>query len=120
MIYRAFKHTDSGRWLSTLITDGGLLWSTAPDDEWGLGFAVSKEQHLWDVLPAYQSQGWTGEDIEVVDSESVDPRKGEFIDPDPLPIDRDAERLDALHALLAAQDLTRAQTSEMLRLERKT
>ena len=42
-----------------------------------------------------------------------------MIDPDPADVDPDAERLESLHALLAAQDLTGPQTSEMLRLERK-
>ena len=118
MIYRAFKHTESGRWLSTLITDGGLLWSTEPDDEWGLGFAVSKEQHLRDVLPAYRSRGWAEEEIEVVDSEDVDPRAGALIEPDPLPVDPDTERLAGLHAMLKAQNLSAPQLSELLRLEK--
>ncbi len=90
---------------------------TVAGEPYELEFAISAERHLADVLPAYASQRWKPADIEVVDSET-DPRTGDLIQPDPLPVDPSAERLDALHALLAAQDLTAAQVSEMLRLER--
>jgi len=106
MIYRAFRHTASGRWLNTIMASDG-------DED----FAIPAERHLVDVLAAYQSQGWTASDVEVVDAKR-DPRKGVHIDPDPAVVDPDAERLAALHALLAVQNLSGPQTSEMLRLER--
>ncbi len=117
MIYRGFRHTASGRWLSTLVTSGGG-WTTVAGEEYEPEFRVSPEQHRLDVLAAYASQGWAENDLEVVDS-YTDPREGSMIDPDPADVDPDAERLESLHALLAAQDLTGPQTSEMLRLERK-
>ena len=117
MIYRAFRHRASGQWLDTVVVSGGG-WTTAPDEEYEPEFRVLPGQHRLDVLAAYESRGWSEDDIEVVDSEK-DPRKGMLIEPDPAPTDPDAERLEGLHALLAAQDLTAAQTSEMLRLERK-
>ena len=106
MIYRAFRHTASGRWLNTIMASDG-------DED----FAIPPERHLADVLAAYQSQGWSADDIEVVDAKR-DPRKGVHIDPDPAVVDPDVERLDALRSLLVAQDLTISQVSEMLRLER--
>ncbi len=117
MIYRAFKHKESGRWLGTLMT-ASLEWRTAAGAHWEEpDFAVPQGRHLSDVLPAYASHGWTPEEIEVVDA-TEDPRAGVFIDPDPAEVDPDEERLESLHALLAAQDLTHSQVSEMLRLER--
>ncbi len=104
MIYRAFRHAPTGLWLNTLMTS---------ED----GFRQSPEQHGLDVLTGYRSQGWDPDDLEVVDSDA-DPRKGVLIEPDPPVVDPCAERLESLHALLAAQDLTGPQTSEMLRLER--
>jgi len=106
MIYRAFRHKASGAWLGTLMTSDGDEFRTSPG------------QHLADALAAYQSHGWGPADFEVVDCVGENPRGGSIIEPDPVPVDPDAVRLEELHGKLAGGSLTVAQVSEMLRLER--